>query len=194
MHRWRKCPAPTELPHAGPGDAPKSTSPGLGAGGNAFFCGVSRSQGVKIHEDLLKMCGFQCIGGGSVPAPLSYRTLGRAMRQKTHPWPWRRGQCNFFVSYHVGKMLKSVKVCLKCPVFNALGAVVCRLQSVAGRWAGWRAKRRVAWPWRRLECIFLSCFWFAACGKTRCMGNIAVAMQCSGSHLVTLRTAPVKIP
>ena len=41
---------------------------------------------------------------------------------------------NFLVSFRVGKMLLSVNVCLKCPVFNASGAAVCRPQSVAGRW------------------------------------------------------------
>ena len=41
----------------------------------------------------------------------------------------------FFVSYHVGKMLKSVKVCLKCLVSNALGAAVYRPQSLAGQCA-----------------------------------------------------------
>ena len=39
----------------------------------------------------------------------------------------------FLVSFCVGKMLLFVNVCLKSPVFNALGVVVCRPQSVAGR-------------------------------------------------------------
>ena len=38
MHRGRKCTAPIELPQAGPGDALKAASPGLGRGVNAFFC------------------------------------------------------------------------------------------------------------------------------------------------------------
>ena len=75
-------------PHAGPGDAPKGASLGLGGRANPFF-----------------------------------------------------------VLYHIGKMLESMKICLKCPVFNALGAVVCRPQSLARRWVGWRTERRVTWPW-----------------------------------------------
>ena len=51
-------PPPPELPDARPGDAPKGTSPGLGARINAFFCGVSRLQLVKICEDLLRMRRF----------------------------------------------------------------------------------------------------------------------------------------
>ena len=41
MHWWQQCAAPTELPDAGPGDAVKVTSPGLGGGVHAFFCLVS---------------------------------------------------------------------------------------------------------------------------------------------------------
>ena len=83
MHWEWQFTAPPELLDAGPGDAPKGALPNLGASVNAFFCGESHSQGVKIHEDLLKMHGFQCIEGGSVPPPLSWRTFGCAMRQKT---------------------------------------------------------------------------------------------------------------
>ena len=36
-------------------------------------------------------------------------------------WPWRRCQCNFFCAVSCWQNVKSVKVCLKCPVFNALG-------------------------------------------------------------------------
>ena len=144
MHWGWQCTAPTELPDAGLGDAPKGASPSLGAITNSFFCGVSRSQGVKICKDLLKMPSFQCIGGGSVPPPPSCCTLGRAMCRKAHCLALAKVPIYFLGSYHAGKMLKSVKVCLKCPVFNALGAAVCYPQSVAGRWAGRRAKRRVA--------------------------------------------------
>ena len=74
----------------------------------------------------------------------------------------------FSLSYCVGKRLKSVNVCLQRPVFNASGPAVCRPQWLAGRWAERRAERRVAWPWWRLECNFLSCFGRIVCGKTRC--------------------------
>ena len=124
------------LPHAGPGDAPKGASPGLGGGATAIF----------------------------------------------------------LLSFRIGKMLLSVNVCLKYPVFNASGAAVCRPQSVAGRWAGRRAERRVAWPWRKPECNFLSCFGRIVFGKMRCRGKTSVAMQCTASRLETLQTAPLKTP
>ena len=139
------------------------------------------------------MRGFQCIGGGSVPHPPSSCALVWAMRRKTHRLALAEGPLHFFwLSFHVGKMLLSVKVCLKCPVFNALGAAVCRPQSVARRWAGRRAERRIAWPWRRPECNFLSCFGCIVCGKMCCRGKTGVAMQCTASRLEMLRTAPLK--
>ena len=104
------------------------------------------------------------------------------------------GADSFFLSYCVGKTLKCVNVCLQCLVFNASGAALCRPQSVTRRWAGRRAKRRVAWPWRRPECNFLSCFGCIVCGKTRCMGKTGVAMQCTASRLETLQIAPLKTP
>ena len=129
----------------------------------------------------------------SRPHQVAAHWAGRCIKRRV-AWPWRRGHCIFLVSYRVGKMLHSVKVCLKCPVFNALGAAMCRPQSVSGRWAGQRAKRRIAWPLWRPKCNFLSCFGSIVCGKTRCRGKTAVAMQCSASRLVTLRIAPVKTP
>ena len=41
MHRGRQCAAPNELADAGPGGAPKCTSPDLGGGLNAISCLVS---------------------------------------------------------------------------------------------------------------------------------------------------------
>ena len=76
MHWGRKCTAPTELPHAGPGDAPKGASPGLGGGMNAFFCSVLCWQGVKIRERLLKLHGFQCIRGRKCTVPTELRHVG----------------------------------------------------------------------------------------------------------------------
>ena len=121
---------------------------------NPFFCVVSCWQNVKICESLLEMPSFQCIGGGSVPPPITCRTLGRAMRRKARRLPLAEAPIPFSLLYCVNKTLKYVKVCLECPVFNALGAVVCRPQSLAGRWAGRRTERRIAWPWRRLQCNF----------------------------------------
>ena len=71
MHRGQKCTGSIELLDAGPGDAQKSMSPGLGRGMNAFFCIVSYWQGVKIHEYLLKLHSSQCIGASCVLAAMS---------------------------------------------------------------------------------------------------------------------------
>ena len=85
---------------------------------------------------------------------LRARWAGRCAERRV-AWPWRRRRFLFSLSYCVGKTLKSVNVCLQCPVFNALGAAVCRPQWLAGRWAGRRAERRVAWPWWRRRFFFL---------------------------------------
>ena len=157
-----------------------------------FFSIVLCWQNFKICECLLAVPSFQCIGGGSVPPLMPCRTLGRAARRKARCLALAEAPNLFSLSYCVGKTLKSVNVCLQCPVFNASGAAVCRPRCLAGRWAGRRAKRRVAWPWRRPECNFLSCFGRIVCGKMRCRGKTSVAMQCTASHLETLRTAPLK--
>ena len=98
-----------------------------------FFSVVLCWQNVKICECLLGMPTFQCIRGGSVPPPMACRTLGRAVRRKARRLALAEAPILFFLSYCVGKTLKSVNACLQCPVFNALGAAVCRHQSVAGR-------------------------------------------------------------
>ena len=49
-------------PHAGPGDAPKGASPGLGRGAKPFFFVVLCWHYVKMCECLLAMPSFQCIG------------------------------------------------------------------------------------------------------------------------------------
>ena len=134
-------------PHAGPGDAPKGASPGLGGGADSIFS-LSYCVGttLKFCECLLAMPSFQCIGGGSVPPPMHYQTLGRAARRKARRLPWRRRRILFSLSYCVGKTLKCVNVCLQRPVFNASGAAVCRPQCLAGRWAGpARRKARRLW-------------------------------------------------
>ena len=137
---------------------------------------------------------FSMHWGRQCAAPNALPDAGPGGAERRVAWPWRRRRFFFSLSYCVGKTLKSVNVCLQCPVFNASGAAVCRPQSVAGRWAGRRAERRVAWPWRRPECNFLSCFGRIVCGKTRCRGKTGVAMQCTASRLETLRTAPLKTP
>ena len=127
------------------------------------------------------------------PRCLAGRWAGRRAERRI-VWPSRRRRFFFSLSYCVGKTLKCVNVCLQRPVFNASGAAVCRPQWLAGRWAGRRAERRVAWPWRRPECNFLSCFGRIVCGKMRCRGKAGVALQCTASRLETLRTAPLKTP
>ena len=69
----------------------------------------------------------------------------------------------FLLPYCVDKTLKSVNFCLQRPTFNALGAAVCRPQSLARRWGGRRAERRVAWSWRRRQCKFLVSHHVAKC-------------------------------
>ena len=193
MHWGRQCAAPDALPDAGPGGAPKGASPGLGGGAESFFSVVLCWQNVKMCECLLATPSFQCIGGGSVPPPNQLPDAGPGGAPKGAS-ALAEAPNLFSLSYCVGKTLKSVNVCLQCPVFNASGAAVCRPQCLAGRWAGRRAERRVAWPWRRPECNFLSCFGRIVCGKTRCRGKTGVAMQCTASRLETLRTAPLKTP
>ena len=133
-------------PHAGPGDAPKGASPGLGGGAESFFSVVLCWQNVKMCGCLLATPSFQRIGGGSVPPPMPCRTLGRAARRKARRLALAEAPNLFSLSYCVGKTLKCVDVCLLRPVFNASGAAVCRPRCLAGRWAGRRAERRVIWP------------------------------------------------
>ena len=169
-------------------------SSGLGGGAESFFSVVLCWHNVKMCECLLAMSSFQCIGGGSVPPPMPCRTLGRAARRKACRLALAEALNLFSLSYCVGTTLKCVNVCLQCPIFNALGAAVCRPQCLAGRWAGRRAERRVAWPWRRPKCNFLSCFGRIVFGRTRCRGKAGVALQCTASRLETLRTAPLTTP
>ena len=194
MHWGWQCAAPDALPDAGLGAAPKGASPGLGGGAESFFSIVLCWQNVKMCGCLLATPNFQCIGGGSVPPPMPCRTLGRVARRKARRLALAEAPNLFSVSYCVGKTLKSVNFCLQCPVFNALGVAVCHPRCLVGRWAGRCAKRRVAWPWRRPECNFLSCFGRIVCGKMRCRGKTGVAMQCTASRLEMLRTAPLKTP
>ena len=95
MHWGRQCAAPNALPDAWPGSAPKGASPGLGGGAESFFSVVLCWQNVKMCECLLATPSFQCIGGGSVPPPISCRTLGRAARRKARRLALARPECNF---------------------------------------------------------------------------------------------------
>ena len=141
MHLGWKCTTPIELPYAKLGDTPKATLPDLGGGVNALFCGASCWQSVKNCKGLLEMHSFQCIGGGSVRPPPSCHTLGQAMRWKVCHLALAEAWMHFFVAYHVGSVWKSTKVCLNCPVFNALGVAMYYPKWVARRWARRCAKR-----------------------------------------------------
>ena len=173
MHWGRQCSTPNQLPDAGPGGAPKGASPGLGGGADSLFSVVLCWQNFKICECLLAMPSFQCIGAGSVLPPMACRTLGRAARRKARRLALAEALILFSLSYCIGKTLKSVNVCLQCPVFNALGAAMCRPQWLTGRWAGKRAERRVAWPWRRGQ--FSSSLSYCV-GKT--LKSVNVCLQC----------------
>ena len=47
-----------------------------------FFGVVSCWQILTLCEGFLEMPSFQCIGGGSVPPPMPFQTLGWAARRK----------------------------------------------------------------------------------------------------------------
>ena len=182
MHLGRQCAAPDALLDAGPGGTPKGASPSLGGGTEPFFSVVLYWQNDKFCECLLATLSFQCIGGSSVPPPMPCRTLGRAARRKARRLALLEAPNLFSLSYCVGKTLKSVNVCLQRPVFNASGAAVCCPQSVAGRWVGRRAKRRVTCPWRRRQFSFSLSYcvaktlilWIFACNAQFSMHRAAV--------------------
>ena len=100
------CPQ-NHLPDAGPGDALKGACR-LGLGGEApilFSLSYHVGKTLKLCECLLGMPSFQCIGGGSVPPPITCRTLGRAVHQKARCLALAEAPMYIFcVTYHVGKM------------------------------------------------------------------------------------------
>ena len=59
MHRGQQYAAPDALPDAGPGGAPKGTSPSLGGGLNAIFCLVSGASSVGKRVARVKQV-WQC--------------------------------------------------------------------------------------------------------------------------------------
>ena len=121
--------------------------------------------------------GRQC---AAPPIALAGRWAGRCAERRV-AWPWRRRHCNLFlsVSYCVGKMLKSVNVCLECPVFNASGAAMCRPQSLVGTLG--RAARRKA---RRLALAEAPILFSVSCcvGKTLKCVHERCARQGTGKN------------
>ena len=122
MHWGWQCAAPDALPDAGPGGAPKDALPGLCGGAESFFSVVLCWQNVKICECLLATPSFQCIGGGSVLAPISYRTLGQVARRKAHHLALEEAPILFF---SVELCCQNVKFCeflLAMLSFQCIGA------------------------------------------------------------------------
>ena len=92
---------------------------------------------------------------------------------------------------------QNVKICeclLATPSFQCIGPAVCRPQSVAGRWAGRRAKGASPGLGGGLNAIFCLVSGASSMGKLRCRGKTGVAMQCTASRLETLQIAPLKTP
>ena len=107
--------------HAGPGDALKGASSGLGGGAEPFLSIVLCWQNDKFCECLLATPSFQCIGGGSVPPPMPCRTLGRATRQKARRLALAEAPILFF---SVVLCWQNVKICeclLAMPSFQCIG-------------------------------------------------------------------------
>ena len=255
MHWGRQCAAPNGLPHAGPGDAPKGASPGLGGGADAFFVSVVLCwQNVKICECLLAMPSFQCIGGGSVPPPMPCQTLGRAVRRKARRLALAKAPNAFFSVVLCSQNVKICECLLAMPSFQCIGGGSVPAPNGC-RTLGWAARRKarrlaladvpilffsVVLCWQNVkicECLLampsFQCIWgrqcaapnalpdagpggapkgaspslggglnaifclvsgASSCGKTRCRGKTGVAMQCTASRLETLQTAPLKTP
>ena len=86
-----------------------------------FFCVVSCWQNAKICEGFLEMPSFQCIGGGSVPPPITCQTLGRAARRKARHLALAEAPMQFFC---VVSCWQNVKICecyLKMRGFHCIG-------------------------------------------------------------------------
>ena len=121
MHRGRQCATPNALPDAGPGGALKGASPSLGRGAESFFSIVLCWQNVKICECLLATPSFQCIGGDSVPPPISCRTLGRAARRKARRLALAEAPILFFSVVLCWQNFKICECLLAMPSFQCIG-------------------------------------------------------------------------
>ena len=132
---WQSVPPPMPCRTLGRAACQKARRPALAEAPILFFSVsvVLCWQNVKICEYLLAMPSFQCIGGASVPPPMPCRTLGRAAHREARRLALAEAPNLFSLSYCVGKTLKSVNICLQCPIFNASGAAVCRPRCLAGR-------------------------------------------------------------
>ena len=88
---------------------------------HAFFCIVSCWQCVENYEGLVKLCNFHCIGGGSVPPPMSCQTLGRAMHQKARHLAWTEARIAFFCVVSCWQCVKSCEGLIKLRGFHCIG-------------------------------------------------------------------------
>ena len=86
-----------------------------------FFCVVLCWQNVKICECLLGMPCFQCIGGGSVPPPITCRTLGRAARQKVRHLALAEAPMQFFCAVSCWQNIQICECFLEMCGFQCIG-------------------------------------------------------------------------
>ena len=95
------------------------------------------------------------------------------MRRKGRRLALAEALIHFFCVVLCCQNVKFCEFLLGMPVFNASGVAVCRPQSLARRWAGRRAERCVAWPWRRRRLFFSLSY---CVGKT--LKSVNVCLQC----------------
>ena len=86
-----------------------------------FFCVILCWQSVKICEWLLATPNFHCIGGGSVPPPITCQMLGRAARRKARRLALAKAPMQVF---GVASCWQNVKICecfLQMRSFHCIG-------------------------------------------------------------------------
>ena len=105
------------------------------------------------------------------------RTLGRVARRKARRLALRQAPILFFSIVLCWQNFKIVNVCLQCPVFNALGAAVCRPRCLAGRWAGQRTEGASPGLGRGLNAIFCLVSGASSVGKR--VAGVKQVWQCS---------------
>ena len=137
-----------------------------------FFSVVLCWQNVKMCGCLLATPSFQCIGGGSVPPPMPCRTLGRAACRKARRLALAEAPILFFSVVLCWQNFKICECLLAMPSFQCIGGGSVPPPMPCRRWAGRRAERRVAWPWRGAKSFSLS----YCAGKT--LKSVNFCLQC----------------